>query len=76
MAALVKYKLNTESLLDEVESFQIIPRNKRPAVLPENTLYVDILPDKFVKEWYKYYITDGVLNYNGTRVSIEACSGV
>ena len=76
MAALVQYKLNVDSLLDEVESFRIIPRNLRPTLLETNQLYVDILPVGFVKEWYKYYIADGALRYNGSRVSIEACVGV
>lgn len=76
MAALVKYKLNLDSGLDEVESFLIIPKHKRPAILPDSTLYVDNLPDGFPKEWYKYYVVEGVLQYNNSRVSIEACKGV
>lgn len=76
MAALVKYRANLESGLDEVESFTIIPKHKRPAILPDSTLYVDNLPEGFPSEWYKYYIAEGVLQYNGSRVSIEACVGV
>ncbi len=76
MAALVKFKLNLDSDLDEVESFVVIPKHKRPAILPERTLYVDNLPEGFPKEWYKYYVIEGVLQYNGSRTSIEACRGV
>lgn len=76
MAALVTYKYNEDSGLDEVASYTIIPKHRRPAILPEKTLYIDNLPEKFPTEWYKYYIVEGVLQYNGTRVSIEACSGV
>ena len=76
MAALVKYKHNIDSGLDEVESYTVIPKHKRPAIVPERTLYVDALPEGFPNEWYKYYIVEGVLQYNGSRVSIEACVGV
>lgn len=76
MSVLIKYKQNTTSLKDEVIEYDIVPKPLLPGVLPDNTIAVDSVPSNFYKEWFKYYVVEGILLYNPERVSLEAAQGV
>lgn len=76
MSVLIEFKQNATSLKDEVVQYDIVPKSSLPNVLPDNTIAVDSVPTNFYKEWYKYYVVEGVLFYNAERISLEAAQGV
>lgn len=76
MAVIVTCKDNPDSGLLEVASFSVVPRNKKPAVLPEGQICFDTVPTNFFTEWYKYYVLEGTLQINLRRISLEAAKGV